>query len=124
MFAEYWVFEKKRTFNKGETTGVFNSFRSWMSIAKGKEIPEKEVKEGLHATPLMDKIIEGVKKRKLIDFTPQDAQKVSKFLREESPSAWALKDGTDSFLAGQGRDWDIWIKAIKGAIGREKMGDI
>ena len=95
-----------------------------MSIAKGKEIPEKEVKEGLHANPLMDKIVEAIKKRKLMQFTPQDAQKVNKFIREINPSEPALRDGTDSFLAGQGKEWDHWIKAVKGAIGREQMGEL
>lgn len=124
MFAEYWVFEKKRTFNKGESTGVFNSFRSWMSIAKGKEIPEKEVKEGLHANDRMAKLIPAIEKRKIIKLTPQDAQKVNAFMREFNPSDWALMDGTQSFFDGQGKEWTHWISAVKGAIGREQMGEL
>lgn len=124
MFAEYWVFEKKRTFNKGESTGVFNSFRSWMSIAKGKEIPEKEVKVGLHTNPMLERLIPAIERKKIIKLTPQDANKVNAFIREFSPSNWALESGTKSFYDGNGKEWDHWIKAVKGAIEREKMGDI
>lgn len=124
MFAEYWVFEKKRTFNKGESTGVFNSFRSWMSIAKGKEIPEKEVVVGLHSNDRMAKLIPAIEKRKIIKLTPQDAQKVNAFIREFNPSDWALFNGTQSFFDGNGREWDHWISAVKGAIGREQMGEL
>lgn len=124
MFAEYWLFQVGRPFDKNHTNNLFSSFRLWITIAKNKEIPEKEVKEGLHTNPLMDKIVEVIKKRKLMQFTPQDAQKVNKFIREINPSEPALRDGTDSFLAGQGKEWDHWIKAVKGAIGREQMGEL
>ena len=124
MFAEYWLFEKGRTFNKGETTGVFNSFRSWIKIAKSKEIPEKEVKQGLHTNPILEKIIPNIERLKMIKLNPTDANKVNAFIRECSPSEWALRDGTKSFLDGGSKEWDHWIKAIKGAIQREKMGDI
>lgn len=124
MFAEYWVFEKKRTFNKGESTGVFNSFRSWMSVAKNKEIPEKEVKAGLHTNPMLERLIPAIERKKIIKLTPQDANKVNAFIREFSPSNWALESGTKSFFDGNGKEWDHWIKAVKGAIEREKMGDI
>jgi predicted phage replisome organizer len=124
MFAEYWLFEKGRTFNKGETTGVFNSFRSWIKIAKSKEIPEKEVKQGLHTNPILEKIIPNIERLKMIKLNPTDANKVNAFIRECSPSEWALRDGTKSFFDGGSKEWDHWIKAIKGAIQREKMGDI
>jgi hypothetical protein len=124
MFTEYWLFQKMEKFNPDNWKGLVGSFKKWIAIAKNKEIPEKEVKEGLHTNPLMDKIVEAIKKRKLMQFTPQDAQKVNKFIRETNPSEPALRDGTDSFLAGQGREWDHWIKAVKGAIGREQMGEL
>ena len=124
MFAEYWVFEKGRPFVSKDWKGLVASFEAWAKVAKSKEIPAKESMEGLHSNDRMAKLIPAIEKRKIIKLTPQDAQKVNAFIREFNPSDWALMDGTQSFFDGQGKEWDHWIKAVKGAIGREQMGEL
>lgn len=124
MFAEYWVFEKGRPFVSKDWKGLVASFEAWAKVAKSKEIPAKESMEGLHSNDRMAKLIPAIEKRKIIKLTPQDAQKVNAFIREFNPSDWALYDGTQSFFDGNGREWDHWIKAVNGAIGREQMGEL
>lgn len=124
MFTEYWLFQKMEKFNPDNWKGLVGSFKKWIAVAKNKEIPEKEVKEGLHTNPMMERLIPAIERKKIIKLTPQDANKVNAFIREFSPSDWALQSGTKSFYDGNGKEWDHWMKAVRGAIEREKMGDI
>lgn len=124
MFTDYWVYEKGRPFVSKDWKGLVSSFEQWAKVAKSKEIPEKEVKQGLHTNPILEKIIPNIERLKMIKLNPTDANKVNGFIREFNPSEWALRDGTKSFLDGGSKEWDHWIKTVKGAIQREKMGDI
>lgn len=124
MFTEYWLYQKGEKFNSSNWKGLVSSFTKWINIAKTKEIPAKETTSGIHAKPIMEKVLHEVGKKKRMTLSPTDAGKVNKFIAESGVSDKALEHGTKNFCSGSGNTWDQWIFVVGNAIKAEKLGEI
>lgn len=124
MFTEYWLYQKAEEFNPSNWKGLVGSFSRWIKIAKDKEIPAKETTSGIHAKPMMEKVLIAVGKKKRMALSPTDAGKVNKFIAESGVSDKALEHGTKNFCNGSGNTWEQWIFVVGNAIKSEKLGEI
>ncbi len=110
MFAEYWVYNKGREFDPKNHKGITSSFQKWFDVGGSKEIPTKEISNGIKGKTIMEEIIEIVRKKKGIEMTSDEATAVKKFLAETILTDEQLKmEVTRRFLMGGGITWKTWL---------------
>lgn len=121
MFAEYWVYNKGRDFDPKNWKGVVSSFQKWFDVGGSKELPTKEISNGIKGKTIMEEIIEIVRKKKGIEMTSDEAVAVKKFLAETILTDEQLKmEVTRRFLMGGGTTWKTWL-SIAGNVHSEEM---
>lgn len=121
MFAEYWVYNKGREFDPKNWKGIKSSFQKWFDVGGSKELPTKEISNGIKGKTIMEEIIEIVRKKKGIEMTSDEATAVKKFLAETILTDEQLKmEVTRRFLMGGGTTWKTWL-SIAGNVHSEEM---
>lgn len=121
MFAEYWVYNKGREFDSKNWKGVVSSFQKWFDVGGSKELPTKEISNGIKGKTIMEEIIEIVRKKKGIEMTSDEATAVKKFLAETILTDEQLKmEVTRRFLMGGGTTWKTWL-SIAANVHSEEM---
>ena len=121
MFAEYWVYNKGRDFDPKNHKGITSSFQKWFEVGGSKELPTKEISNGIKGKTIMEEIIEIVRKKKGIEMTSDEATSVKKFLAETILTDDQLKmEVTRRFLMGGGTTWKTWL-SIAANVHSEEM---
>jgi hypothetical protein len=121
MFAEYWVYNKGREFDSKNWKGIKSSFQKWFDVGGSKELPTKEISNGIKGKTIMEEIIEIVRKKKGIEMTSDEATAVKKFLAETILTDEQLKmEVTRRFLMGGGTTWKTWL-SIAANVHSEEM---
>lgn len=121
MFAEYWVYNKGRDFDPKNHKGITSSFQKWFDVGGSKELPQKEISNGIKGKTIMEEIIEIVRKKKGIEMTNDEATSVKMFLAKTVLDDQQLKlEVTRRFLAGAGTTWKTWL-TIAGNVQDEEI---